>query len=91
MSVHNSIMGSRNFNAGIHHSLHIAPKKTKKDLLLDRLIKGEDICIRQERDIRKYVQDYKKMGIPIYRLNCNDIGCDIQHKHGAYYFEWAEV
>jgi hypothetical protein len=78
-----------NFKASTQHLEQFAGKKTTKDLVLERLIKGEDICTKEIKHIRKYATDFKKLGMPIERINCNELGCEHKHKHGAYYFEWA--
>ena len=93
MSLVNTIVGAKvgSFEHHKQHLLQLAPQKTNKDIVLEKLISGHEICSKKEKHIRAYAQDFVKAGMPIERLNCNELGCEHTQKHGCYYFEWADA
>lgn len=62
---------------------------TKRRQILERLLKGAEICIYQIEAIRKEVQVFKENGYPIESIECDKSICKNERKHLAYYYEWA--
>jgi hypothetical protein len=52
----------------------------------EKLYKGEFICSKDHKDLRKMVFMIRKQGYPIQKLNCD---CDDPYIHGQYYWEFG--
>ena len=57
--------------------------------ILQKLLKGAEICSYQIAKIRKEVAHFKQKGYPIEKIYCDKSICKVDRKHFAYYYEWA--